>query len=119
MARVQLVGTVRSARVPTPEIEARLGSTFGRLVNVSATGALVRTGAPFLAGRQCPLTLNIPDAPVTLIVRIVRVEPTAPTERRGEASHVQYLAGVMFTEFSPSAKQAIVKLCGAAFSQRE
>lgn len=96
-----------------------MGSKFGRLVNVSATGALVRTGAPFLAGRQCPLTLNIPDAPVTLIVRIVRVEPTAPTEWHGEASQVQYLAGVMFTEFSPSAKQAVAKLCGDAFRRHE
>ena len=113
------VGTVRSARVPTPEIEARLGSEFGRLVNISAMGALVRIRAPFLVGRQCPLILNIPDAPVTLIGRIVRVEPTAPAEQAGQAPQVKFLVGVMFTEFSSSAKQAIGKLCGDAFSRRE
>lgn len=119
MATVRSGGILRSARVPTPEIEARLGSEFGRLVNISATGALVRISAPFLLGRQCPLILNTPDAPVTLTVRIVHTERTAPTERHGEAPHVHYLVGVMFTEFPSSAKPAIVKLCGDAFSRHE
>jgi hypothetical protein len=105
--------------VPAPSIEARLGSQFGRLANVSATGALVRTNAPFLLGRQVPLTLNIPDAPVTLTVRIVRAEPTASVDHNGEGPSVQYLVGVMFTEFRSAARHAIAKLCGAAFSQHE
>jgi hypothetical protein len=72
-----------------------------------------------LLGGQCPLTLNMPDSPVRLTVRIVRAEPTAPAERRGGAPHVQYLVGVMFTEFPSTAKQAIAGLCGAAFRQHE
>src|SRR5712692_5100270 len=107
------MGMPRPARVPTPEIEARLGSEFGRLINVSATGALVRTSTPLLLGRQCPLMLNMPDAPVTLTVRIVRAEPTTPTQLRGAVSHAQYLVAVMFTGFPSSAKQVIAKLCGA------
>ena len=119
MATMRSVGIVRAARVPTAEIEARLGSEFGRLVNISATGALLRISAPFLLGRQCPLILNMPDPPVTLTVRIVRTERTTPTERHGEAPHAHYLVGVMFTEFPSSARQAIAKLCGDAFSRHE
>jgi Tfp pilus assembly protein PilZ len=115
----QSVRGSRSTRVPAPAIEARLGSQFGRLANVSATGALVRTNAPFLLGRQVPLTLNMPEAPVTLTVRIVRAERTAPVEQHGDEPRVQYLVGVMFTEFRSVARQAIAKLCGAAFSQHE
>lgn len=119
LVKGRAAGIVRSARVPAPDIKARLGSEFGRLVNVSASGALVRTGAPFLLGRVCPLILDLPDSPVTLTVRIVRAEPTAPTGQREEESHVQYHVGVMFTEFPSAARQVIEKLCGAAFRRHE
>ena len=108
--------------MPTPQIEARLGSEFGRLVNVSATGALVRVGAPFQLGRTCPLILNIPESPVSLTVRVVRAEPesVASGERHGRRSEdVDYLIGVKFTEYPSSAKQAIVKLCGTALRWHE
>ncbi len=109
---------MRSARVPTPEIEARLGSTFGRLVNVSATGALVRTHEPCMPGHQCPLILNISDNPAKLTVRVVRAEPTVPTES-GRVPASEYLVGVAFTECPPAAKHAVAKLCGLSFLQHE
>lgn len=118
MSTPRFIGVVRSVRVPTPDIEARLGSEFGRLVNVSARGALMRINAPFLLGRQCPLILNLPDSPVALTVRIVRAEKD-PADRHGETGYSQYLVGVMFTEFSSAAKQAIAKLCGAVPNRHE
>ena len=90
-----------------------MGSAFGRLVNVSATGALVRVSAPFQLGRTCPLLLNIPESPVALTVRVVRAVPeSASTARPGH--NASYLVGVRFTEFPSSAKHAIGKLCGTA-----
>jgi PilZ domain-containing protein len=96
-------------------IEARLGSEIGRLVNLSATGALLQTQTPFLVGRQCPLFLNLPGSPISLTVRIVRTELTERTEN----SPCSHLVGVMFTEFSSSAKQALARLCGMSFNLHE
>jgi PilZ domain-containing protein len=107
----------RSSRVPTPEIEVRLGSVFGRLVNVSASGALIRTNTPFLLGRSCPLFVNL-DSPVALTVRIVRAERALQEGLDGEAV-TKYFVGVMFSEFSATAKQAVAKLCGAAFARHD
>jgi len=95
----------RFARVATSDIEARLGAELARVVNVSATGALLRTNAPFLVGRSCPLLINAPQAPISLKVKIVRTEPQ--------------LVGVMFTEFTSAAKQGIARLCGSSFNQHE
>jgi hypothetical protein len=105
----------RFARVTTNDIEARLGSEIGRVENVSATGALLRTHAPFLVGRSIPLFINLPGSPISLTVRVVRNERTPPDDATG----AQYLVGVMFTEFSSPARQAIAKLCGASFNQHE
>ena len=95
---------MRSARVATPEIAVQLGSASGWLVNISATGALVRTKDVPALGATCPLTLNTHDSGVTLSVRIVRVEPGAP-----------HLVGLVFTDCSSGARQAIARLCGAVF----
>jgi hypothetical protein len=105
----------RFARVPTNEIEARLASEIGRVVNVSATGALLRTHAPFLVGRSCPLFMNLPSSPISLTVRVMRTEHVPADDTTGG----EYLVGVMFTEFSSPARQAIAKLCGASFTRHE
>jgi PilZ domain len=111
---------VRPARVPpTSEVETRLGSEFGRLVNVSATGALVRTRMPFLIGRQCPLMLHAPNTTVTLFVRIVRTQHVA-VELPGAISHLQeYLVGVNFLEVPAHAREVVQTLCGESFSRYE
>ena len=106
----------RFARVDGSNIEARLGSEIGHVVNVSATGALLRVNAEFRVGRSCPLFINVPGSPVSLIVRIVRTERMTPDEDAMASAHQ---VGVMFTEFSSTARQAIAKLCGASFHKHE
>ena len=110
--------STRAARVPTAPIETRLGSAFGRLANVSATGALVRTGTPLEAGRYCPMIVNLPDSPTSMSVRIVRSERAPERPGRLEASP-QYLVAVRFTELSAAAKHALASLCRTGRSQRE
>ena len=109
--------STRAARVPTAPIETRLGSTFGRLANVSATGALVRTAVPFEEGRHCPMIMNLPESPASMSVRIVRSEPMPG--RLGPLPEPQYLVAVRFTELSASAKHAIATLCRTGRSQRD
>lgn len=109
--------SMRAARVRTAPFETRLGSTFGRLANLSATGALVRTGVPFEEGRHCPMILNLPNSPASMSVRIVRSEPMPGQPRIGPSQ--EYLVAVRFTELTASAKHAIAALCGTGRSDRD
>lgn len=107
----------RFARVDASNIEARLGSEIGHVVNVSATGALLRVNTEFRVGRSCPLFINLPSSPVSLVVRVVRTERMTADDNT--AANAQQLVGVMFTEFSSTARQAIAKLCGPSFHKHE
>ena len=109
----------RAARVPTAPIETRLGSAFGRLTNVSATGALVRTDVPFETGRHCPMIVNLPNAPVSLGVRVVRSEPMRAGRPGTIAGLTRYLIAVRFTELSAPAKHAVATLCLPGRIERE
>jgi len=112
--------TVRHRRVKTPAVEARLAAEPGRLVNVSATGALLHTTSALLVGRECRLTLKVAAEAISLRVRIVRVEflpPPVPAPR----THVRtYGVSVTFLpELTDAAKQAVADLCGPAFTEKE
>lgn len=109
----------RAARVPTPDVETRLGSEFGRLINVSATGALIRTRAPFQTGHECRLSLNLLDASAILIVRVVRSQGVRINLPGATSQLREYLVGVAFTDLAPAAKHAVESLCGPAFAQIE
>ena len=111
----------RAVRVQTSALEARLGAELGRLVNVSATGALVRTHTPVVAGRQSPLVLNLADgSPTTLLVQVVRTDAAPLAAPGAEIIRMrQYHTGVTFLELSGPAKHAVATLCGAALTQRE
>jgi len=111
--------TPRPVRVPTSSVAVRLGTELGQMMDISATGAMVRTGAPLVVGRTCALFLNLPDEPVPLTVRITRAE-LRPVEIPGATSQLrQYFVGVRFTELSPKAKRTVAQLCGAAFAETE
>src|SRR5882672_2210321 len=109
---------VRHVRVKTHPVEVRIAHEVGRLINISATGALLHTTKALLVGRECPLQLKVSDAAVSLRVRIVRVEFLPPTV---SAAHVRtYGVSVMFLpELTGHAKQAVVDLCGPAFTDTE
>jgi hypothetical protein len=111
--------TPRPVRVPTPPIEVRLGMEFGRLLNISATGALLRVGAGLAVGREYPLILNMPDGPVPLKAQIMRAKPTIDDPQEPTSTMSQCLVGVTFTELPARAKHAVMGLCGSAFSERD
>lgn len=104
----------RATRVQTPPIETRLGPAFGRLRNISATGALIRTDVPLQPGQHCPMFVNLSDTSISMSVRVVRSETmppvrtsnTIPSDRTSS-----YLIAVRFTELSAPTRRAIETLC--------
>ncbi|MBZ5559221.1 MAG: PilZ domain-containing protein [Acidobacteriia bacterium] len=102
-----------------PALEVRLGSEFGRLVDISATGARVRTATPLSAGREYELILNTPHLPARLMVRVVWAEPLRNEDPVDLPLANDYLVGVRFTAMPPLARQVVSRLCGTAFGARE
>ena len=114
------MSTIRAARVMTPEFEVRLGSEFGRLIDISATGALVRTRTSFRVGREYPMLVNSTRGPVSLAARVVRTQPMADAELEDHGEHAsQQFIGVQFTQLPASAKAMVRELCGPGFSRTE
>ena len=114
-----LMHTPRPVRVPTPAIEVRLGGEFGRLLNISATGALVQISAEVPIGREYPLSVNLPDGPLRVTVRIMRAKLTPIALPSATSQLRECLVGVAFTELPSKAKQTVAELCGTAFVRRE
>jgi hypothetical protein len=105
--------------VATASIQVRLAGVFGRLVNISSTGALVHVSRALSAGRDWPILLNVEPEPVELRGRVVRSD-TVRIELPGATwQRQEYAVAIAFTALPPVAKEALKKLCGEAFSQRE
>jgi hypothetical protein len=107
----------RAVRVPVQGVSLRIAAAAGHLVNISATGALVRATEPLTPHFEYPIYLDLPADRVQLTGRVIRSN-AAPSEgelRDGE----DYLVAVRFTALPPSARVALARLCGSAFTQRE
>ena len=107
----------RAVRVPVEGIQLRIAAASGHLVNISATGALVRATEPLTPNFEYPIYLDLPADRVQLTGRVIR-SSAAPT-----STHVVdaegYLVAVRFTALPPTARIAVARLCGEAFTQRE
>jgi hypothetical protein len=95
----------------------RIAAATGRLVNISATGALVRATEPLAANLEYPIYLDVPPARVQLTGRVTRSR-SAPDSTNGGARE-DYLLGVRFTVLPPTARMAVARLCGEALTRRE
>ena len=107
----------RAVRVPIEGISLRIAAASGHLVNISATGALVRATEPLAPNLEYPIYLDLPADRVQLTGRVIRsgAGPNEEDFRDGE----DYLVAVKFTALPPSARIAVARLCGSAFTQRE
>jgi hypothetical protein len=65
---------VRSVRVATSPIAVRIADVHGRLVNISATGALMQVNQSLAPQRECPIFLSVDWEPVTLRGRVIRAD---------------------------------------------
>lgn len=109
----------RSSRVSTAAHEVRVGDTPGHLVNVSASGALVRL-ARSLAAQQIewPMLIDLKIQPVELRARVVRSrEVTVPSAGARERQGCE--VGLAFTELPAPATEALRALCADAFGTQE
>jgi hypothetical protein len=107
----------RAVRVPIEGVSLRIAAAAGHLVNISATGALVRATEPLAPNLEYPIYLDLPADRVQLTGRVIRSSAVAG------GVHVQdredYLVAVRFTVLPPTARIAVARLCGSAFTQRE
>ena len=69
--------TPRPRRTTLAGAHAHFAGLDAEAVNVSANGALVRAPQQQAPGSEWPLTLEINDAPVRFVARVVRCEPVA------------------------------------------
>ena len=107
----------RAVRVPVQGIHLRIAAATGRLVNISATGALVRATEPLTPNFEYPIYLDLPADRVHLTGRVMR-SSSAPADEHALARE-DYLVAVRFTVVPPTARAAVARLCGPAFTQRE
>ena len=112
-----MVSRERAVRVPIEGVSLRIAAAAGHLVNISATGALVRATEPLAPNLEYPIYLDLPADRVQLTGRVIRSSAVAG------GVHVQdredYLVAVRFTVLPPTARIAVARLCGSAFTQRE
>jgi hypothetical protein len=86
----------------------RLGATDGILLNLSATGALVRVPIRLAIGIETPLAIDANERPVRLRCRVVRCAETAAALDGAAWRRTQFDATVAFEE--PAALTYILDL---------
>lgn len=110
----------RAVRVPTPGVRARVNSTRGDVLNLSATGALLRVFGELHVGSEGPVTLDLDSRRIELAGRIVRCErQTIELPGGAMLKQPEYTVGVMFIRPSADAMQGIAQLCGGAVATEE
>jgi hypothetical protein len=107
----------RAVRVPIKGVSLRIAAASGHLVNISATGALVRATEPLAPNLEYPIYLDLPTDRVQLTGRVIR-SGVVPSEKN-VTDREDYLVAVRFTALPPNASVAVARLCGSAFTQRE
>ena len=110
---------LRRVRVATAPIQVRIAGVVGRLVDVSATGALVQVQQSLGLQYQWPLLINVEPEPVELRVRVIRSEAVSVQLPGATWQRPQYAVALVFTELSLKAQEALEKLCGDAFGKEE
>ena len=116
--RFRHVETKRPARVPVHGVQLRVAATSGCLVNISATGALVRAAEPLTPNLEYPFFLETPAARVRFTARVIR-STGAQSDTADSPVPQEYLVAVTFAEMPPNAKHAVAALCGDAYARRE
>lgn len=110
---------LRSVRVDTPPIPVRIARASGRLLNVSASGALVQLNRTLNAGSELLVHVTMDPAPIELRARVIRSNTVAVEISGAVWNRQEHRVGLAFTDLSALARDAIRDLCGEAFSAQE
>ena len=107
----------RAVRVPVEGVSLRIAAASGHLVNISATGALVRATESLAPNLEYPIYLDLLAERVQLTGRVIRSK--AERSEKHLRDREDFLVAVRFTVLPPTARIAVARLCGSAFTQRE
>jgi len=107
----------RAVRVPVEGVSLRIAAASGHLVNISATGALVRATESLAPNLEYPIYLDLLAERVQLTGRVIRSK--AERSEKHLRDREDFLVAVRFTVLPPMARVAVARLCGSAFTQRE
>ena len=105
------MNTPRPRRTTIAGAHAQFTSIVVDVVNLSPTGALVRTAHRQPPGAQGPLVLDVGDTSVQLTARVVRCEPVAGLL---STSMGQFLLALAFVNPSAEAQARLAQVCRAA-----
>jgi len=109
----------RCVRVDTPPLPVRIARASGRLINVSASGALVMLNRALRSGAELSVHLTLDPAPVELQARVVRSD-AVPVQIDGAIwARQEHEVALTFTDIPAITRQALQQLCGEAFDARE
>jgi two-component system cell cycle response regulator CpdR len=111
--------SLRVKRVSTPPLPVRIGGATGRLMNVSATGALVRMTETVTPERECQAVIETDPDPAEIRARVVRSQPMPGPPPEEAAAGLEYAVALAFLDLPPAARAALEALCGDAFSEHE
>lgn len=109
----------RSVRVPAPPVQVRIAGTIGRLINVSATGALVQVERTLEAGRAWPMLINVEPEPVELHVRVIRSRAVSIELPDAIWQRQEFAVALAFTALPANSKDVLRDLCGDAYDRQE
>jgi len=109
----------RHVRVVTPPIQIRVAGTHGRLVNVSASGALVQIQRDLEIDRSWPLMISLDAGVVELPSRVVRSMPVSIQLPHATWRRQEFAVALAFTELHETGRELLKKLCGPAFKEFE
>ena len=110
---------LRNVRVNTPPIQVRVGGVFGQLINISATGALVKVPQALWPDREVPVFIDLPAERLQLRGRVSRYDPFSSSALRPAWLGSEYVLGITFTDLPPKAQEALKALCGDVFFKQE
>ena len=111
--------STRSTRVATAPLQVHIAGSPGRLVNVSASGALVRVQQRLSLDGDQAMQIDVDPEPVEVRVRVVRSHGVSVPLPESTWQHQEYAVAVAFAELTPTAKRALEMLCGERFGQHE
>ena len=109
----------RSVRVATPPLWVRIAGSQGRLVNVSASGALIQIQRDLSSPQVWPLIIEHDTGPVELHVRVVRSRPVSIQLPHAAWRRQEFAVAVAFTVLHDRGRALLQKLCSSKFSQFE
>lgn len=109
----------RSVRVATAPLHVSIAGTPGRLVNVSASGALVRAQQGLTPDSDRPMQIDVDPEPIEVRVHVVRSHAVSIPLPASVSQHQEYAVALAFTEIPPAAKRVLNTLCGDRVSRQE